>query len=451
MIIFGHRTRESQSGSGTFVCPNCRTTQYYEQLELRSWFTLYFIPIIPLMHQGTQVRCQGCMSRYDSEVLNAQHEINQALNDVVPAQLLDDSTGSFSSNPYAESNPYAANPYEGTSQSQQQFKNGQTSSLAIASVVLAVVSLPLILFCGLSLITSIAAIITGHLALSQIKKSSGGVGGRGIALGGVVGGYLLLTTTAIWIGFVLGPGIANSRADRRIAETRSTTTFTPRPRTSQPSTTSPSSVAPSTNLVAPTDFNPTPSYVPPSLPAHTPPTFPNRQNDVDVIMKRMKADSEASMRRAREFSENMAPPNLHPEFAPPAQPFPEMGPPASGLAPPTVPSIAPPDFPTNVTPGPRPSIARTTPKAVPIDVVQRFDDLRWTIHSLAFSPDDRWLVAGKLDRSIVLLDVASGRKLDENTKLDEFGQVVQVAFSRDGKNAHCSRLPRCRRLISNQP
>jgi len=57
----------------------------------------------------------------------------------------------------------------------------KTSGLAIASLVLGI-----FLFFPLS----IPAIILGHIALSQIKKSAGGIGGRGLAIAGLVLGYL---------------------------------------------------------------------------------------------------------------------------------------------------------------------------------------------------------------------------------------------------------------------
>ena len=57
----------------------------------------------------------------------------------------------------------------------------KTSGLAIASLVLGI-----FLFFPLS----IPAIIVGHIALSQIKKSAGGIGGRGLAIAGLVLGYL---------------------------------------------------------------------------------------------------------------------------------------------------------------------------------------------------------------------------------------------------------------------
>jgi type IV pilus assembly protein PilA len=57
----------------------------------------------------------------------------------------------------------------------------KTSGLAIASLVLGI-----FLFFPLS----IPAIVLGHIALSQIKKSAGSIGGRGLAIAGLVLGYL---------------------------------------------------------------------------------------------------------------------------------------------------------------------------------------------------------------------------------------------------------------------
>ena len=57
----------------------------------------------------------------------------------------------------------------------------KTSGLAIASLVLGI-----FLFFPLS----IPAIVLGHIALSQIKKSAGMIGGRGLAIAGLVLGYL---------------------------------------------------------------------------------------------------------------------------------------------------------------------------------------------------------------------------------------------------------------------
>ncbi len=59
-----------------------------------------------------------------------------------------------------------------------------TEPLAIASLVLAIVS------CGCGLFTAIPAIICGHMALDRINKAEGRIGGRPLALGGLVIGYI---------------------------------------------------------------------------------------------------------------------------------------------------------------------------------------------------------------------------------------------------------------------
>jgi len=68
---------------------------------------------------------------------------------------------------------------------QQQIKV-KFSSLATASIVLGATSL----LC--SIFTAIPAIICGHIALSEIKSSNGTLTGRGLALAGIIIGYVAL-------------------------------------------------------------------------------------------------------------------------------------------------------------------------------------------------------------------------------------------------------------------
>jgi type IV pilus assembly protein PilA len=87
----------------------------------------------------------------------------------------------------------------------------KTSSLAIASLIFGI----LFIFFPLS----IPAIVFGHIALSQIKKSSGRLGGRGMAIAGLVLGYLgiamiplILIIAAIAIPNLLRARIAANEA-----------------------------------------------------------------------------------------------------------------------------------------------------------------------------------------------------------------------------------------------
>lgn len=63
--------------------------------------------------------------------------------------------------------------------------NAPTSGLAITSLVCGIVSLVTCM-----VILGIPAVICGHLAMSQIANSPTPVGGRGMALAGLVCGYL---------------------------------------------------------------------------------------------------------------------------------------------------------------------------------------------------------------------------------------------------------------------
>jgi hypothetical protein len=86
-------------------------------------------------------------------------------------------------------NPWAT-PY------QPYVQPRQTEGLAQASLVLGILT-P---FCG---VTTIPAIITGHLALRRIEET--GNAGKGMAVAGLVIGYLTLTIGVIWmLGMIIG-------------------------------------------------------------------------------------------------------------------------------------------------------------------------------------------------------------------------------------------------------
>ena len=77
----------------------------------------------------------------------------------------------------------------------------QNAGIAIASLVLGCLGF---LTCGL---TAIPAVICGHLALSSIGKSGGRLTGGGLAIGGLVTGYLTILLPLI-VGIPLLAGMA---------------------------------------------------------------------------------------------------------------------------------------------------------------------------------------------------------------------------------------------------
>lgn len=70
MIIFGTRGVTYTKESGTFYCPHCGPDKQYTHKRVRRFFTLYFIPVIPLDLHGEYVECKSCRGTYRLEVLD---------------------------------------------------------------------------------------------------------------------------------------------------------------------------------------------------------------------------------------------------------------------------------------------------------------------------------------------------------------------------------------------
>ena len=70
MIIFGTKAKYKTIGSGQFFCPHCQKTRNYEHKHAKNYFSLYFIPIIPLNDIGDFIECQSCRMTYKQEVLD---------------------------------------------------------------------------------------------------------------------------------------------------------------------------------------------------------------------------------------------------------------------------------------------------------------------------------------------------------------------------------------------
>ena len=72
-----------------------------------------------------------------------------------------------------------------------------------ANNTLAVVSLVCGILCLCTGLTAIPAVICGHMALGQIKRSGGVMRGHGMAVAGLVLGYLEIALIAIYIIFAI--------------------------------------------------------------------------------------------------------------------------------------------------------------------------------------------------------------------------------------------------------
>ena len=70
MIIFGTRGVKSTMKEGQFLCPQCANSQNYKHKKVTRFFTLYFIPLIPLGKAGEFVECQTCKGTFVPRVLD---------------------------------------------------------------------------------------------------------------------------------------------------------------------------------------------------------------------------------------------------------------------------------------------------------------------------------------------------------------------------------------------
>ncbi len=72
MIIFGTRGVKSTKARGHFNCPQCEKKREYRHRKVMQFFTLYFIPLIPLGNKGEYVECNHCKGTFITRVINNQ-------------------------------------------------------------------------------------------------------------------------------------------------------------------------------------------------------------------------------------------------------------------------------------------------------------------------------------------------------------------------------------------
>ena len=99
LIIFGTRGVTYGSEGGQFYCPDCDGEKAYKHRKVRRFFTLYFIPLIPLDLLGEYIECQTCTSTYKPSVLafdpkasekREEAEFRQAMRRVLVLMMLAD-------------------------------------------------------------------------------------------------------------------------------------------------------------------------------------------------------------------------------------------------------------------------------------------------------------------------------------------------------------------------
>lgn len=93
-------------------------------------------------------------------------------------------------------NPYGVAP-NGANVTQKQFTPVKNNGLAIASLILGILSLVLYLF------SAIPGIITGHMALSRAKRLPDEYEGKGMAIAGLILSYVMLLLSVVAVGWLI--------------------------------------------------------------------------------------------------------------------------------------------------------------------------------------------------------------------------------------------------------
>lgn len=76
-IIFGTRGVTYTRERGSFYCPSCSTRQAFVRKGVRRFFTLFFIPVLPLDLLGEYIECQRCRETFKKEVLSYDPEVDR--------------------------------------------------------------------------------------------------------------------------------------------------------------------------------------------------------------------------------------------------------------------------------------------------------------------------------------------------------------------------------------
>ncbi len=70
LIILGFQNFYRTLRKGVFYCRKCGGDRQYRQRAGRRFFTVFFIPIVPLNRGGAHVQCLTCKTRYVLDVLS---------------------------------------------------------------------------------------------------------------------------------------------------------------------------------------------------------------------------------------------------------------------------------------------------------------------------------------------------------------------------------------------
>lgn len=88
MIIFGMRGKHKKLDEGSFFCPHCNQQRRYDHKKVQRYFSLYFIPVVPMDTVTEYIECQTCGTTFKMEILTQNFasdrlpDLAQSLNQI---------------------------------------------------------------------------------------------------------------------------------------------------------------------------------------------------------------------------------------------------------------------------------------------------------------------------------------------------------------------------------
>lgn len=197
-IIFGTRGIAMKSMSGHFHCAYCGSNVPFHQKNVRRFFTLFFIPLIPLDTITSYVECQRCRGQFDVNVLN---------QDLGPDPI---------------KNPVHIAGFRNPPKMLAQFNNHKSyaeitskpNRMATASLILGIISVITAVVACPAIITTPLALIFGVLGLVNSRNQFGIVIGRGKSIAGLSCAVVAIAIMAFMIYIAKNSHTAQPEADK---------------------------------------------------------------------------------------------------------------------------------------------------------------------------------------------------------------------------------------------